>query len=416
MKSIFKEIFCTLKRADSILLISYLLAFFLIYHTDKDVRILNYMIALASSAVGALVGLLFGIPLSRKDREENTPNSSVFRQNTNLEEISDWLTKILLGVGLSQIPYLSSYLKRAIDYIQNTNEKALTLTIIIFFLIAGFILGYLLTRLGLPEAFDSLEKKLNAKLRQEDENEFNILSQVFLHLSGEKISESGEDIRNILRDSLENAKSTTRINVFYQAHTCRRNHSPFLFPDNPDINIYRMSRTIPIFQALIDTHKETEDAINSGEPIDRYYGELGYALKDQETPDWEQAKYNLEKAIEARRYPTNIKWYEFNLIRCLIKLESQNNVDHFNKIILYLEESVKSNKRLREILNNTFKDKQFNQETNQQKYDIFEWLENKLKNNNQKVKEMLNSWIDNYTDDFNHLRTYMESYPATSSS
>lgn len=58
----------------------------------------------AAGAVGAVLGFIFGIP-----RALQAPNLQAdgtytrYLANTNLEQISDWLTKILVGVSLVQI-------------------------------------------------------------------------------------------------------------------------------------------------------------------------------------------------------------------------------------------------------------------------------------------------------------------------
>ena len=75
--------------------------------------------ALACLASGGIIGFLFGIPrvlqdinaptIMPKNNEEdkdsaNTSKSSYRMQvNTNLEQISDWLTKIIVGVGLIEL-------------------------------------------------------------------------------------------------------------------------------------------------------------------------------------------------------------------------------------------------------------------------------------------------------------------------
>jgi hypothetical protein len=65
----------------------------------------------AALMVGALLGFLFGVP--RTLQGERPPDvleepgeggrPAEYRVNTNLEQISDWLTKILVGVGLVQL-------------------------------------------------------------------------------------------------------------------------------------------------------------------------------------------------------------------------------------------------------------------------------------------------------------------------
>ena len=69
--------------------------------------------------VGGLLGFLFGIPKALQLRQEpetvkptgqgeNRNNRQAYRANTNLEEVSDWLTKILVGVGLTQLNSIPS--------------------------------------------------------------------------------------------------------------------------------------------------------------------------------------------------------------------------------------------------------------------------------------------------------------------
>ena len=57
---------------------------------------------LAASAVGGLTGFLFGVPKGPSDRDEQQRSGFFYRPNTNLEQVSDWLTKIIVGVGLIQ--------------------------------------------------------------------------------------------------------------------------------------------------------------------------------------------------------------------------------------------------------------------------------------------------------------------------
>jgi hypothetical protein len=88
------------------------------------------MLAAAAAAVGALLGFLFGIPRSVQETGPatavTTPGAAeeriayergAYEVNTNLEQISDWLTKILVGVGLIQLGSLTGPLGRLVDSI-----------------------------------------------------------------------------------------------------------------------------------------------------------------------------------------------------------------------------------------------------------------------------------------------------------
>ncbi|NBD32497.1 MAG: hypothetical protein GVY17_05900 [Cyanobacteria bacterium] len=71
------------------------------------------IVAVASLIGGGFVGFLFGVPRTlSQNGQENDPSSSAIQANTNLEQISDWLTKILVGVSLTQIKAILSAINR----------------------------------------------------------------------------------------------------------------------------------------------------------------------------------------------------------------------------------------------------------------------------------------------------------------
>lgn len=146
------------------------------------------VVAAAALVTGGLLGFLFGIPRTLQqptapsaadgtvdDPKKSAANLSArpgteFQANTNLEQISDWLTKILVGVGLTQVreikdllQTLSGAVARALGDTQGNRSFALSL--IIFYLIIGFLFSYLWTRLYLPGAFRKAERDLEEKLQ-----------------------------------------------------------------------------------------------------------------------------------------------------------------------------------------------------------------------------------------------------------
>jgi hypothetical protein len=141
---------------------------------------LGLLLAGASWAIGWLFGLLFGVPRSLTQ----TPNGNATAQaaagangtadehrplsrvNTNLEDISDWLTKTLVGVGLTQLTSLPGFL-RALAFDVNNNGfdwhpygPLLALGLILFFLPGGFWLGYVGTRTFLTRLFVDFDPAL----------------------------------------------------------------------------------------------------------------------------------------------------------------------------------------------------------------------------------------------------------------
>ena len=93
------------------------------------------MAAMAAMVSGGLLGFLFGVPHTREgetgrsDKEDRdgaknqdvetglADPSSNYRPNTSLEQISDWLTKMLVGVGLIEIKVIPDKLKAIANYV-----------------------------------------------------------------------------------------------------------------------------------------------------------------------------------------------------------------------------------------------------------------------------------------------------------
>jgi len=136
------------------------------------------MIAGASLLAGGLTGFLFGIPRTLQGAPAKPEGSQgeiegeevAYRANTNLEQISDWLTKILVGVGLTQIGAIPETLQKIAGYLAPglgnfASSPMFAIAILIYFLICGFLLVYLWTRLYLAGAFRraDVEQKRLAK-------------------------------------------------------------------------------------------------------------------------------------------------------------------------------------------------------------------------------------------------------------
>jgi len=140
------------------------------------------LLGAAFTSVGALLGFIFGIPRVPKYSAPAAPQLQAggaaatgtpprqqddrrLTPNTNLEDISDWLTKILVGAGLAQLAVLPGKLTRLAEFFHAsmplTAEAALM--ILLNFFVLGFMGSYLLTRLFLTEAFRTVEEGGGAK-------------------------------------------------------------------------------------------------------------------------------------------------------------------------------------------------------------------------------------------------------------
>jgi hypothetical protein len=107
-----------------------------------------------------LLGFLFGVPKAPGgDMEDSraTPHAR-YRVNTNLEQISDWLTKILVGVGLIQLTKIAAAATALINIVakgMGGGAGATTVAggILVYFLGNGFLSAYYVTRTTLTTAF-----------------------------------------------------------------------------------------------------------------------------------------------------------------------------------------------------------------------------------------------------------------------
>jgi hypothetical protein len=108
--------------------------------------------ALACCVAGSLPGFLFSIPHSSSGAA--TPQSP----NTNLDQLSDWLTKVLLGAGLVQLKTLPGQIARAGAYIANglgpdQHYSQFAAALVVYFTVLGFFSGYLGTRVLYDKVF-----------------------------------------------------------------------------------------------------------------------------------------------------------------------------------------------------------------------------------------------------------------------
>lgn len=128
------------------------------------------LLAFAFASIGGLVGFLFGIPRQVRQPDKNTSNpgdeksiqQETPRDATNLEQVSDWLTKIILGAGLTQLIKIPGLLKALGEYFKPSfhDSPLLPIWIVLNSLVFGFFAGYLLTQLFLAQALKRAQEVL----------------------------------------------------------------------------------------------------------------------------------------------------------------------------------------------------------------------------------------------------------------
>jgi hypothetical protein len=274
------------------------------------------LVAGASAFAGGVLGFLFAIPRTIQGTPAQGATGQQYKGNTNLEEISDWLTKILVGVGLVQIGRAPGALGRLAAHLKpgfggTDSSAAFALAVMIFFAVVGFLYTYLWTRIYGPKALhegdlvEQVTTKVQAQLDEQGTLQVNALTIVDRQLKPETGAPSPS--QDELNAAVAKASNVTRVEIFQKAESQRRlNWRP---PGSKQL----MELTIPVFRALI--------AADTDKKYHRNHGELGFALKDQVHPDYAQAEQELDTAIAIRGTPASQKgWaaYEANRAFCKI--------------------------------------------------------------------------------------------------
>lgn len=162
---------------------------------------------------GMLLGFLFGIPRSLPSGTVNMPlaqerssdepaameaaggagntiflgTPSPMEINSNLVEVSDWLTKIIVGVGLIELKSLPATAQGMAAFIAPSlaiapdTAKAVAGGLMLFFSVHGFLTGYLLTRIYLSimiKRADTLVKYESVRLQSGKEIDVAELSRL----------------------------------------------------------------------------------------------------------------------------------------------------------------------------------------------------------------------------------------------
>jgi hypothetical protein len=312
-----------------------------------SVASVSLLLAGASTFVGGLLGFLFGIPRTLQQEGANAPveaNAAAasgsaasrieYRVNTNLEQISDWLTKILVGVGLTQIAAIRDVVRSLVGFAAQgfgpqPQSQVFAFALLSYFTVLGFLFGYLWTRLVftgalraadqaaigvLVEEVQKVTQKAETTERKLDEFKKQAeLDVAALNLADRQLS-PGRDLPAVTPEELDSAialaSPPVKTQVFNRAWQLRSEswRDPKTKP--------KVELAIPLFRALI--RSDTQNAYH------RNHAQLGYSLKDKPQPDWADAEKELTTAIEIRGPWQEHGWlfYELNRAQCRIMLDT----------------------------------------------------------------------------------------------
>jgi hypothetical protein len=285
---------------------------------DWDIFAVAVLLAGGATVAGGLLGFLFGIPraLAGPEQGDDADTRRGYLPNTNLEQISDWLTKILVGVGLVQFTTLARHIGDLIDFLGPSlggepRGRAFAGATVAVFSISGFLAFYLVTRLYLGRAFAQadrvtvlsvVKKEVRETQRDQQERDVTALMLVSRQLEPEPGAPPTPQVN--LNTAVEGASPVVKAQIFSLARDQRKQFSK---KDKA-----KMERAIPVFNALIASEKERK--------YHRNHAQLGYALREKAQPDFPAAEAALTEAIDLRikAGESGFLLYEFN--RALARL------------------------------------------------------------------------------------------------
>lgn len=125
------------------------------------------MAGMAAMLTGIFAGFILGVPKLVSSGQLKVADGAP-SPNTNLGEISDWITKLLLGAGLVSLSHLGGPVGRLIDNVANglydttghgaaaPGAKVLAGAVLIAFTALGVMEGYVLTSTWYPRKLQQL--------------------------------------------------------------------------------------------------------------------------------------------------------------------------------------------------------------------------------------------------------------------
>ena len=265
--------------------------------------------------VGVLFGFLFGFPsrpdTSRSSSQAQSQSSSnqnaasgrrskSFLSNTNLEEISDWLTKVILGaslVELSKLPgavsQLASYISAAVEPSSAksaaVSNEPVAAAILGYFWSCGLLYGYIYTK---------YEEVQTAEGRDKDAPALAAVDRWLHEPPGPNDDQAREDMVNAIKA----ASIAAQVRIFLEAEKYRR-------ASTEEAN----ERSLPIFRALVEA--DTQEVFHRNRS--QYALALIGRKKDAKNPDddWRRALDLLNDAIRIRDQSGDQGWREYEEAR-----------------------------------------------------------------------------------------------------
>jgi hypothetical protein len=317
----------------------------------------QFLIAGAAGMSGAFLGFIFGIPKYVSTPNPDPRKTGAIAFSDNLVQVSDWLTKIIVGVGLTQLTKIPGYLYEVGKHISAqsggvVNSNA-AIAIIVYFVICGFAAGYLWTTIYYPPIMNAVHKAVTNDIGEivKESEIYKDTIQLFNEQISKSVGQSDID-QSVFEEAIRKLNQKSEDAAFQMVDR--------ICYENADNNKKIIKRIIPIFQAFINA--------GNANRVFEYYAELGFAFMALD--EYEKAHYALLKAYQLR--PAGLNDYEqieHNLAESLIAMHTNADMTYSiseelkTTILNYLRTAIK-NPRIEEHM----------KEDSPDNYTIRKWL------------------------------------------
>lgn len=250
----------------------------------------------ASAAIASIVGLIFGVPRVRPDYQP--AQTERYLANSNLEQISDWLTKVLVGAGLVQIAVVPSALARAGRWLGDglavSNGPAFACAALLYGSGVGFGGAYLWARLRLRVLLEMTDRNAVEESRRE---RFVRDLQQLANEPDAGEPESAESLRNAVQGAMVSAQSADPAS------------SPtILWVDDYPQNNTPIVRTLRSLGITVELALTTEEAL-SRLAVGSYRLIISDLGRKEDGVDREMAGLDLINEIRSRGYAVPVIIY-----------------------------------------------------------------------------------------------------------
>jgi hypothetical protein len=129
-----------------------------------------------SAAVGILTGAVLGFPKVSKNLTESMDESNGYQNNTNMEQISDWVTKLVIGASLANLKDISDVvLHFAKGFGNSETEQYFGVAMIVFSFIVAMVITYPYVAYRLTDVLNKRLQEAEKELKEaEKEREIAI--------------------------------------------------------------------------------------------------------------------------------------------------------------------------------------------------------------------------------------------------